>query len=223
MLGILVLASAALIASGCGVLDTQQISAADAAATVAALQSEPASYVHPKLIGPDWKFERVNESNDCAPDAGRPLPDNCHGQWWRSFNVINQSRSGMRISETVEQRAPGADMGSILQDQLTLAEQYGTVNNVKSFAPLSLPGVAQGTQVVRGTTPDGKGEEIVLIKNKGDYIIEEYVWGFGPSDETQAYPTATRVFNMLLDRVPDKLGGPVPNPDYVGNKYWDVR
>lgn len=219
-----VLIAGGLIVSGCTALDSEQISGAAAAATVTALQSEPASYVHPKLIGPDFKFERVNETNDCAPDPGQPLPDVCHGQWWRTMNVIVQSRSGMRISQTIEERPRGAEMALVVQDDLKGAEQAASsVNRIASFASFAIAGIPTGAHAVRGTAADGSSEEILLMTSKAEYVAEVAIWGYSANEKEQAPVVAARVFSMLLDRIPARLGGPVPNPDYIGNKYWDVR
>lgn len=213
----------ALIVSACTVLDTDQISGPSAAATVTALKNEPASYVHPKLIGPDFKFERVNESSDCAPELGNSLPTACHGQWWRSMNVIVQSRTGMRISQTITQYPRGAAMGSLLQDKLSGTEQAALqVNHIASFAPFATSGLPAGAQAVRGSSTDGTSEEILLLASRAEYVAQIAVWGYGSNEKAEAPSLAARVFNMLLDRIPGRLGGPVP-PDYIGNKYWDVR
>jgi hypothetical protein len=215
---------AILLMSGCGtVIDTDHVPPPAATATAVSLQKEKASYVHPKLIGPDFKLERVNESSDCAPDSDRTLPDSCKGKMWRSFNVIAQSSSGMHVSQDITQYLDGTSTAVEALESLSLHKDLFIGQGRSRLAEASIPDLPDGTATLIAARRDGSDEYLVVIAPKLEYTAAVLVWGYDSSRQDAAASLASRVLWMLLDRIPDKLGGPVPNPDYIGNRYWDVK
>jgi hypothetical protein len=203
------------IPAGLPMSDTDVVSPPAATATAGVMLQAKGSFVDPKLIGPEYRLQAVNQTTDCAPESGGPLPENCHGRWWLSFGVIAETRAGTHVSQSITQfprQIAGASQ---------LAHQVEVINDVTrtstySQRPTDTP--VPGSLILVEST----GDKVYVLSPKAEFLASVLVWGKKESTQ-QATELATRVMTMLLDRVPDKLGGPIPNPDYWGNKYWQIK
>lgn len=203
------------IPAGLPLSDTDVVSPPAATATAGVMLQVKGSYVDPKLIGPEYRLQAVNQTTDCAPENGEPLPEDCHGRWWRSFNVIAESRAGTQVSQTITQYPREVTAASQITNQINVIQEIAR-NTTYSQTSRNTP--IPGSVVL----VDSNGDKVYLLSPKAEFLVAVLVWGKKDSTE-QAASLATRVMTMLLDRVPDKLGGQIPNPDYWGNKYWQIK
>lgn len=203
------------IPAGLPLSDTDVVAPAAATATAGVLAQEKGGYIHPKLIGPEWKLERVNQSDTCAPPAGKPLPENCKGKYWRSYNVIVMNRDGKRISQSIDQYgAPHTGLSQI-PNEIDVTKR---VNSNATYTETPTDNPVPGSMILIGSN-----DHVEVMSPKADFLVTVLIFGQGKEPQDQTVALATRVVKMLWDKVPDKLGGPVPNPDYWGNKYWVIR
>jgi hypothetical protein len=203
------------IPAGLPLSDTEVIPVPAATATATVMLERRGSYVDPKLIGPEFRLDKVNQINDCAPEGGKSLPDNCKGKWWRSFGVISRSRNGTYVSQSITQHDKQARMSEELANDIRTIKE---LNNRKSYSEEK-----SNIQSVEATVLSEEDQDkLYVITTKMEYIAQVIVWGKKDSMQ-QAQELATRVLIMLLDRIPNKLGGEVPNADYLGNRYWEIR
>jgi hypothetical protein len=194
---------------------SDSITAPAATATAAVMMQARGAYIDPKLIGPDYRLERVNEGTECGPPAGTPLPENCNGKWWRSFNVISESRGGTHVSQTIKQFPKDTSGASQMQNEIDTIKR---VNPGKTFTETPINTPLPGSILLARDDQD----QIRVISPKDEYLASVIIYGKKDSNE-QATQLATRVLTLLLERIPDRLGGPVPNPEYWGNKYWEIK
>ncbi len=212
---------------GCNTFDTETVSAPAATATASVMLTRRGSYVDPKLIGPDYKLERVNESEECAPDDPAKLPQECNGKYWRSLSVISRSRSGIRVSQQIKEHPRNTGAAEITENYIELSRDLakdGDFQQITEWRGKALPSTGL---TFRGVSAHDGQERIHLAMVKAPYLITITLWGYTGPEQTGELDNAAllgwRVMDMLSARVPDLLGGPIPNPDYWGNKYWRVQ
>jgi len=223
----LLLLSLFIFGAACSVFDTETISAPVATAKSKAMIDRQGSYVDPKLIGYDYKIDSVYELTDCAPDNPSNLPERCKGIYSRSFGVVSRSKAGIFVSQLITQYSNASNILDRLNRQLEVLEdstKAGEFNRITEWKGKALP----TTGLTYKTVDDTGGEErIHLLVVKGSYIVRIVVWGYKGPESSGQLDNATllgwRVMDMLVARVPDKLGGPIPNADSWDNKYWRIQ